>query len=163
MFRELPLEFVELRKSYRQSDPTFLAILDAIRNGTVTQAELDVLNTRVTGPIQNGWVGLTARNATADRINDQMLSKLRGTPRLYNAGATGRFQRARDKNLPSPRNLKLKVGARVMFTRNDPCKRWLNGTLGTVKALHQDLVTVEITDHRLHATYNVERTTWELL
>jgi ATP-dependent DNA helicase PIF1 len=138
-FAALEMEFIELEKVYRQSDEEFIRLLNAIRNRTVTDGDLELLNRRVDPdfepPPQEFSITLTSTNALADGINEERLARLRG--RLWKAVGTisGDFGR---EYLPTAVELKLKKGAQIMLLNNDSCGRWVNGTVGRVVGFAKD-------------------------
>lgn len=133
------MQFIELDKIYRQSDDTFITILNAVRNRTVTDEHLATLNERVSDdadPEDRGYMYLTATNADADAINTYMLRRLDTTPIECKADISGDFDA---KLAPTDSTLILKTGAQVMFLTNDPGGNWVNGTLGTlIESAHED-------------------------
>ena len=140
-FGQISLVSIELKKVYRQSDPTFIHILDHIRTSQVTDHDLSLLNERVcpddstlpataTGqPPQQLSITLSARRDTVDFINNRHLAELPGDTEIFKGDIQGEFP---ESSLPTPRELELKVGAQVLFVKNDMDRRWVNGTLGTV-------------------------------
>ncbi|MFW5719759.1 MAG: AAA family ATPase [Candidatus Dojkabacteria bacterium] len=127
------LEIYELEKIYRQTDSTFIELLHAIRNRTVSPAQITLLNQQVRdAPTKNSeepFIYLTATNQLADDINEAELENLHEKPKYYEGEIKGEFS---ERDLPTDELLGLKTGARVMFLNNDPEGRWINGTLGTV-------------------------------
>ncbi len=154
VFAELEFEFLELSRIYRQQEPEFIRLLSQIRNNTVTEAELALLNRRVgveLDPEPDGMViHLTTRNDAADRINLERLRELPGRPFHFRARIEGSFDA---KSYPTDELLALKKGAQVMMLTNDSAGRWVNGTLGRVLDIvydpdtDQDLIEVQFTDH----------------
>jgi ATP-dependent exoDNAse (exonuclease V) alpha subunit len=147
-FQALDLQFVELSKVYRQDNIHFLRLLDAIRLNRIDQDELDDLNQRhmasVEQPMDGPYVTLSARNYSADALNMKKLAGLAGKPKVYQANIFGQFD---PKSYPTDPMLTLKVGAQVMFLKNDPEKKFVNGTIGTVAAISaEDHILVEVTD-----------------
>lgn len=137
---------VDFTRVFRQSQTDFLATLDRCRSGMVTEADLDLLQSRVLSegkkPPSDHLV-LTAKKDEALRLNRYRLEALPGPSRVYAAIASGHFAKALDEEeLPAPRELELKKGARVMFTVNDPGRRWVNGTLATITELGDESVTL---------------------
>ena len=137
---------VEFTRVFRQNEADFLATLDRCRSGRVTKADLDLLDSRVLPegkkPPADHLV-LTGRKNEAQRLNHYRLEALEGPSRVYTARATGKFERQLDdEDLPAPRELELKVGARVLLTVNDPERRWSNGSLATVAGLREDQVVL---------------------
>lgn len=139
VFQQMQLVSIELTKVYRQNDPTFIALLDHIRTSAVTATDLYTLNHQVGAQIDttaNGLaITLSTRRDTVDYINSTRLRELEGETTLFEGVIEGDFP---ENNLPSPLHLELKVGAQVLFVRNDKEKRWVNGTLGTITGFTQN-------------------------
>lgn len=147
---------IEFQKVYRQEDESFLRILENVRLNKTTPENLMHLNERVCQPTKEDGavITLASLNRTADTINQQRLSEIEAEEYTYEGTVTGKFE---EKRFPVDKTLKLKVGAQVMFTRNDPRKRWVNGTIGSITKLAKDEITVT-TDN---GTYVVPNCTWE--
>ncbi len=144
VFREEPLAVYSLTQVYRQNEPEFLDILSDIRSGQDVEYALERLNNRCAGPHREGVTPLllTGTNATAARYNQEGLAQI-DLPSLHFEGRTkGKFNINTDR-LGAPPLLELKMGARVMALKNDMKRRWVNGSIGTVKALEPGKVTVE--------------------
>ncbi|MCP5404763.1 MAG: AAA family ATPase [Pseudomonadaceae bacterium] len=139
---------------FRQTDAPFITLLNAVRNGQSDASTLTRLNARVEEAPPKGAVILAARNNTVDAINQRELAKLATPARTYAAETSGDLS---GKEFTTPAELTLKVGARVMFTRNHKLGLWVNGTLGTVTKLESDLIEVETAD----SLHHVEREKWE--
>ena len=141
VFREKQVVSIELRKVYRQSDPVFIGILDNIRTSQATDSDLSLLNARVTsgqsGLLQSDSLAITLSTTrdTVDFINTQHLEELPGEPVILNGATSGDFP---ETMMPTPIQLELKVGAQVIFIKNDMDHRWVNGTLGIVIGLDED-------------------------
>lgn len=158
------LELVELEKVYRQTDPVFLEILGAIRDGTVTDGHLDVLNRRCVPDFEPApdelYVQLTTTNQLAQATNRAQLAKLPGRLHPFEGLLEGEFGH---DHAPAPLRLELKVGAQVMLVNNDPEGRWVNGTVGRVAEVlgpsDDPLVVVELEDG---TQAEVVPYTWEL-
>lgn len=134
---------IELQQVHRQKDVNFLEILDAVRENRVTESVLRRLNTRVNAfSDKDDVIRLTTHNAQADQINATKLELLPGEPTLFEAEVEGDFP---DNSYPTDASLMLKVGAKVMFVRNDTDGKFYNGKIGTVENIGQD-GTVTITD-----------------
>ena len=155
---------------YRQSDPTFIAILDRIRTNTATSADLQALNARViTSPPKLGGVSegrgglntlsitLATRRDIVDYINEQQLSALEGSPSVFFGTIKGDFP---ETSLPTPMELQLKPGAQVIFIKNDKDKRWVNGTLGTIDYIDEEAGVIGIINEQAQE-FDVEREVWE--
>ncbi len=138
------ISHVEFTRVFRQNEAEFLATLDRCRSGEVSEADLELLQSRVLPegrkpPVD--YLVLTAKKDEAQRLNRYRINALSGLSRSYTAVSTGRFASTLDdEDLPAPRELELKVGTRVMFTVNDPGRRWVNGALATVSALEDERV-----------------------
>lgn len=167
VFRQMQLVSIELRHVYRQSDPVFLGILDHIRAASVTNADLIKLNSRVvtadgedgnqTWQDKNLAITLSTRRDTVDFINDQRLAGLPGNPEVLMGAIQGEFPQ---NNLPTPLELRLKVGAQVLFVKNDRDHRWVNGTLGTVVGFDDEDHEHVMVCTESGQTYDVEREVW---
>ena len=160
VFREFQLVSIELRKVYRQSDPTFISILDHIRTNVVADSDLIQLNNRVDAEVDkhdNGLaITLSTRRDTVDHINEQKLKQLPGEPTVFMGEIKGEFP---ESSLPTPIQLDIKVGAQVIFIKNDLDKRWVNGTLGIVEAIDEDEgILYIVTDEGKE--FEVERASW---
>lgn len=165
VFRQLNITLVELEKVYRQTDDRFLDLLNAIRSGSVTEADLALLNSRCIPDFEPGpadfYVQLTATNSLAEATNQRQLARLRGRLYTFEGYLEGDFG---EDHAPAPLLLELKVGAQVMLVNNDPRGRWVNGTLGRVVRVvpgrrNEGLVAVELQDGDV---VEVTPYTWEL-
>lgn len=154
MFRP---KYIELDRIYRQRDGDFIRLLRKIRNRECEDRDMGLLNNRVRSldfDTSEHIVTLTTRNDDASRINERRLASLPGKEYHYQADITGEFDR---KNVIAEEILKLKTGAQVMMLKNDPEKRWVNGTIGRVYDLDHGLVRVQIGDE----VHEVGRGSWE--
>ena len=155
--QDVPLLRVELTTIYRQKDPGFVALLNRVRVAERTPDTVTELNRLCeNGAESGGGVTLTATNAAADGINDEALLRIASKEHLLKGELEGKFNFARDR-LPSPLELRLKVGAQVMFTKNDEQRRWVNGTMGVVRTIDEDSIRVDVDGK----THTVEHTSWE--
>ncbi len=165
-FSALAPEMIELQKVYRQQqDQTLLEILNAIRNRSITEDHLSLLNQRYDpefSPPENAMsVHLATTNAGAGVVNTQALDRLEGRPFRSQGTITGTFEQ---RSLPAPMSLELKLGAQVMLTSNDSNGRWVNGTVGVVEAIEEggfdydEVIIVQIEDGE---EVEVEPYTWE--
>ena len=159
VFHEMELVSIELKKVYRQSDKVFINLLDHIRTNTAGAADLQLLNTRVGAePIQKEelYITLATRRDSVDFINEQHLSELPGSPICLTGEIQGDFP---ESSLPTSMKLELKPGAQVIFVKNDPEKRWVNGTLGTVSGIDMNGEKVYIVTEE-GREYDVEQALW---
>lgn len=139
--RARTMKRVEFTRVFRQCEEGFIATLDRCRSGDVSDDDLRLLASRVLPegkkPPADHLV-LTATRAEAQRINVYRLAALPGPSRVYAASADGRFAKdSGEDELPVPRELELKLGARVMLTASDEAGRWSNGALATVVGLDE--------------------------
>ncbi len=165
------MDFVELEKVYRQSDADFIALLNAIRNRSVDDAQIAHLNSRLdpafAPPDGEFFITLTSTNDLAAARNREKLAALPGRPRRYEGLVEGEFERA---SLPTDAALELKPGAQVMLLTNDRRGRFVNGTIGRVSRIRKspgadDVVTVDIpdaADPSRVSQVDLSPNTWEL-
>lgn len=156
VFKRFNLPSIELQEVYRQDDPVFLRVLNNVRNYKVSADDLGVLNSRVCAPEADDMsIVLSPYHRAVDEINNRRLESLSGEATTYEAEMSGNFKAG---SAPVDLQLKLKVGAQVMFARNDSERRWVNGTLAEVVGLKDDEVRVRLSDGTEHA---VEKVQWE--
>jgi len=151
------LELVELEKIYRQKDDSFIDLLNSIRNKTMTDEQITLLNGRYRenlDRLEGESIFLTATNKQADEINKQNLEKLISRRSRFQGTIQGEFEQ---KSLPTETDLVLKKNARIMLLNNDSYGRWINGTLGTIVKMKKDEMSVKL-DHG--ETVDVEPYTW---
>ncbi|RXJ44444.1 helix-turn-helix domain-containing protein [Gelidibacter gilvus] len=153
---------IELRHIYRQENPKFIEILNEIRNNTLSQASADELNKRYIKDFKpdpkEGYIALTTHNNRAEMVNATELEALTTKEYTYKAKVSGKFP---DYAFPNKEELQLKVGAQVMFIKNDssPEKRYFNGKIGKVIFLDKDEVVVKCPDDDYNI--NTTREEWE--
>jgi len=159
--KEIPLITIELTKVYRQSDENFLAILNAIRDGDVANINFDHLNERYDPDFnskEEPYVYLCSHNKMADDINQEKLDQIKVSPKTYEAKLFGEFK---ENQFPNEQFLDLKIGAQIMFIRNDISgeKRYFNGKLGEISALDENEIKVILDGSEKEIT--VKREVWE--
>ena len=135
VFGQIPLVSIELTKVYRQTDQVFLNVLDHIRTGNINRPDLQLLNTCLNQNIGSGgemFITLAARRDTVDSINRNKLNGLPGESIFFKGEIKGDFP---ESSLPTHLELELKVGAQIIFIKNDKDKRWVNGTIGTISGI----------------------------
>ena len=165
VFEKLELPTIEFVKVYRQDELIFQNILNNVRQGVCSDEDLAELNSRCVEPdsSQDPIITLTPFKETAQKINLQHLEEINDKEYVYEGVINGKFAKkdkdgnVREDNLPAPMQLALKVGAQVMFTRNDLSRRWVNGTLGTVVELNQKEIKVKVGD----SVHSVDVVAWE--
>ncbi len=161
VLQEQPMAFIELDKIFRQSDPTFIDMLNQFRTSTVQPETLQKLQERVVPSSEdynNGIITLTTHNQKANQINTNALAQLKDKPLTYQATVTGEFP---ENIYPLDYTLVLKKGAQVMFVKNDPSaeKRYYNGKMAKVIELDKNTIKVQfIEDNNI---IEVEEYEWE--
>ena len=161
VWQQMQLVSIELRKVYRQRDDRFIAMLDRIRQNAATQADLATLNARLNASLDTSGdklqIILATRRDTVDYVNEQRLAELEGSPTVFHGAIEGEFP---ETSLPTPMELRVKLGAQVIFIKNDKEKRWVNGTLGTITEIDADegSICVMLEDGR---DVSVEPEVWE--
>ncbi len=151
VLQQAPYVRIELDKVYRQSDESFIHILNEMREQGLSAQSIDRLNARYLPDFRpsadDPYITLTTHNRTAQAINQEWLDALDTPETIYNATIRGEFP---GDAHPTDVSLKLKPGAQVMFVKNDssPEKRFYNGKIGTVTKLEPDTVHVATPDGR---------------
>ncbi len=167
VMQDLPMEFVELEKIYRQKDSDFIELLNKIRNNSVEDADITQLNKRFAADFDENksdqfYITLTTTNAAADELNQKKLSTLKAKIRNYSGSISGNFD---SKHLPTAVELDLKIGAQVMMLNNDTGKRWVNGSVGKITDIQtdpdsgEDFLIVKLNSGQ---TVEVSKYTWEV-
>lgn len=157
-----PLLYIELSRIFRQTDQTFISILNNLRNNTVSAQDVAALNAFVRPDFDlrqhEGYITLTTHNAKADEINAQSLASLSGKIFTYNPEIIGDFP---EKIFPIDENLQLKEGAQIMFVKNDLSveKQYFNGKTGIIKSLSEQEILVHFAEE--NKTIEVERYEWK--
>lgn len=153
------IEMIELQKVYRQHDNRFLDLLNKIRLNACEQSDLDLLNSRFYPryePGENDYViTLCTTNSVADTINKRRLNQLKSEAKVYSGDVNGDFPVA---TLPTESELELKVGAQIIFIRNDLAGRWVNGSIGKVVELEEYSIKVQLQNGDEH---ELEPHEWE--
>jgi len=162
VWQQMQLVSIELRKVYRQRDDNFIAMLDRIRQNQATQNDLAALNERTVGQTRRESgeglsITLATRRDTVDFINEQRLGNLEGQLTVFRGWVKDDFP---ETSFPTPIELHVKLGAQIIFIRNDKDKRWVNGTLGIITEMDEEegIITVRTEDGM---DYDVEREVWE--
>ena len=169
VWREDSLERYELSEIFRQHDEHFKTILNAIRDGSCTQEMLDYINTCGNRfPPHDDVIRLATINESVNSVNRSRMARIESPAKRFDAVFSAADEKAFGRTLPAEPVVELKVGAQVMFIKNDdsstkkgpngPIKRWVNGTIGHVLELPSSGgVIVEVDGERLE----VGRSTWE--
>ncbi len=155
--------YIELKKVYRQSDRKFIDLLNKVRNNKMDEEGYNLLNSRLVNNQQinyDKYITLTTHNQKADVINNSELGKINNDEFILTASIDGIFS---EQSFPVEQKLILKVGAKVMFVKNDSekIKRYYNGKIGTVKKIEEEKIWVECTDAETTSQISLGKETWK--
>ena len=155
--KRMNLPKIEFQKVYRQKDQPFLDILDRMRVGENIQEDFETINAHVSSDDKVGdySVTLTAYNRIAESINEMKLYEIEAEEFCYEGDLDGKFKM---QDAPVPVKLQLKVGAQVIFCRNDYPRGVVNGTIAKVTKLTDDKIFVILENGK---TLKVEKMVWE--
>ena len=162
VMQQNPPLYIELSKIFRQTDDVFISILNNLRNNQISPEDIQTLNQYVKPDFDlkanKGYITLTTHNAKADSMNAQALEDLEGKLVTYKPEIVDDFP---DKIYPVEENLKLKVGAQVMFVKNDLSfdKKYFNGKMGIIKSLSSNEILVHFPEE--NKTIEVEKYEWQ--
>jgi hypothetical protein len=160
--RQEPPVYIELQKVFRQQDEDFITLLNHLRNNQVTPVDIEILNQhhQPANEIRNykEVITLTTHNYKADDINQRELRSLQTPAHVFDAFIEGEFP---DNMFPVLASLELKVGAQIMFIRNDSSeeRKYVNGKLATVLEIEDDAVWVSLAESQ--ERYQLKRARWE--
>ncbi len=158
--QQTPYVSIELTHIYRQSDQRFIDLLNGIREKTITREQLADLNQRYVPDFapadDEGYITLTTHNNAAQAINSRQLETLPTRPYTFTATIENDFP---SQAYPTEAELSLKIGAQVMFIKNDasPDKLFYNGKIGRITNIDDDLIFVKSG----YQTIAVDRLIWE--
>ena len=145
VLQKTPYLCVELDHIYRQHDEDFITLLNKVRDNRMDAECLRLLNSRYlptfTPDDREGYITLTTHNFQADEINESKLSALPSKSVVFKAEVKGTFP---ENTYPTKENLELKVGAQVMFVKNDPDKAFFNGKIGRIVDIDEKVGRVEV-------------------
>jgi len=155
IWKRCEFKIYELTQVFRQSDPTFKEALNAVRDGTVTDDQIKILNSRygVKVPTE-GTVTLAPTNALVTKINQTKLDQLKEKNFTYRATITGNMKQSA---FPTEEFLQLKVGAQIVMLKNSTEGKWVNGTVGKIEELTDESIKVNIKG----TVYTLEPETWD--
>ena len=157
-----PPLYIELSKIFRQTDDVFIAILNNLRNNQMAAKDMQILNQYVKPDFDlkanTGYITLTTHNTIADSMNAKSLEDLDGKLVTYTPEIVGDFP---DKIFPVEADLKLKIGAQIMFVKNDLSfeKKFFNGKMGTIQSLSSNEILVHFPEEKV--TIEVEKYEWQ--
>ena len=154
---------MQLNKVYRQSNRTFISLLNNVRNAQLNDGDFEILQDRYQPhfePDEEGFVTLCSHNSTADTINKEKLAKLPGESFKFQAEIKGDFF---ESQYPAEPVLELKEGAQVMFIKNDISgeKKYYNGKIAVVSHISKDKIEVVVPNSR--EIIEVEKDVWQNL
>jgi len=145
-YQEANVVSIELKHIYRQKNEDFITVLNEIRNDDLSEKSAAILNKRFNPTFSptkdDGYITLTTHNKRAHLINDSELNKIKHKTHFFEAEVSGKFS---ENAYPNDEKLALKVGAQVMFIKNDSSaeKRYFNGKIGIVTDISKENVTVQ--------------------
>ncbi|MFW0715618.1 helix-turn-helix domain-containing protein [Pedobacter sp. N23S346] len=160
--RENPPVYIELDKIYRQADSVFINLLNNLRNNQITAEDTALLRQHYKQDFKpqadDNYITLTTHNNKADTINRERLTQLKTKSYFFEAKVTGDFN---EYAYPNDKSLELKVGAQIMFIKNDMTaeKRYYNGKIGVVHHIEKDVIEIELPEEKTVIT--VSPYTWE--
>ncbi|MEJ5993534.1 helix-turn-helix domain-containing protein [Pedobacter sp. Du54] len=157
-----PPVYIELEKIYRQADEVFINLLNNLRNNQVTPEDIALLQNyyreNFKPNLSDNYITLTTHNQKADALNKSSLNELNGKSYYYRATIEMEFP---ESAYPAEHTLELKVGAQVMFMKNDPTgeQRFFNGKIATVVSLSDEVIKVKANGS--NETILIEKYTWK--
>ncbi len=153
---------IELKHIYRQADRRFIELLNRLRNNRLDPPTAQELNTRYVPDFnpagRDGYITLCTHNRAADAINASRLGALKQKTQRFKAEIDGEFP---EHMYPTKASLELKIGAQVMFMRNDPSpeKLYFNGKIGRITRISGDVIKVKCSEDSKEIS--VEPLTWK--
>jgi hypothetical protein len=163
VFAEQPPVYIELEKVYRQKDQAFINLLNKVRSNEMDEEGYELLQSRYQPSyepeVDDFHISLTTHNHKADATNALALEKIKQAPRFFKADVKGDFP---ENAYPAEAMLCLKIGARVMFLRNDTEKirRYYNGKIGVVEKIDEDQISIRCEDSTTESI-QIKREVWE--
>ena len=144
VIEKTPPVYIELTKIYRQSDGRFIDLLNRVRTNTVSMEDMQTINSRYRQQTSNdnGVIVLTTHRHQAEKINHEQLEGLPSEQREYEASIGGEFPQ---DSFPTDKTLRLKVGAQIMFVKNDghTPMQYYNGKIGKIVELDDEFITIQ--------------------
>ena len=149
VIQQQPPVYIEFEKIFRQTNNEFIRVLNEIRNNCLSPESMQLLeeryNPHFVPPANDTYITLTTHNYKADRINAEELAKIKGKTYRFEAIIQGEYP---EKSYPTEKILELKIGAKVMFLKNDTeqPRRYYNGKTGIVESVEEDFITIKCHD-----------------
>jgi DNA polymerase III delta prime subunit len=162
VLQQHPPVYIELEKIYRQADEVFIKLLNNLRNNAVTADDLALLKKFYRQDfrpnLKDNYITLTTHNQKADALNKNSLDALKAETWSYKCEIEDDFS---ESSYPAEHVLQLKVGAQVMFIKNDPTpeKRFFNGKIAIVTDLQKDII--EVQTEGVKEKIKLEKFTWK--
>ena len=147
--QESSMVTIELKHIYRQKDDVFVKVLNEVRNDKLTQESYDILHQRYIPEFkpkeEEGYITLTTHNKSANNTNKEHIDRIKKKSKFFKAKVDGTFS---EYSFPTDNNLELKLGAQVMYVKNDssPEKRYFNGKIGKIISFDKDNIVVRCPD-----------------
>ena len=157
-----PPVHIEFDKIFRQTNADFISLLNEIRNNRLSEEGLKLLQSRYNPTFipakEDTYITLTTHNYKADKTNSDELSKLNGKIYRFQAGIKGDFP---EKSYPTEKELVLKIGAKVMFIKNDTqtVRRFFNGKIGIIEDIEENTIFIKCSGD--NEIIELERMVWE--
>ncbi len=154
--------YIELDKIFRQTNGDFIRVLNEVRNNCLSESGIKVLQSRYNPlfvpPSDDTYITLTTHNYKADQINAEEIAKIKGKLYSFEAEIQGEYP---EKSYPTEKTLELKIGAKVMFLKNDTetPRRFFNGKIGMVVSIEKDLIIIKCPDD--FENIEVGKAVWE--
>ncbi|HLP06367.1 MAG TPA: helix-turn-helix domain-containing protein [Paludibacter sp.] len=154
--------YIELDKIFRQTNADFIRVLNEVRNNCLSESGLKLLQSRYNPlfvpPADDTFITLTTHNYKADQINAEELAKIKGKTYTFNAKIEGEYP---EKSYPTEQKLELKIGAKVMFLRNDTetPRRFFNGKIGMIESIEEDVIEIKCPGEP--GVVELQRAVWE--
>lgn len=141
--------YIELDKIFRQTNASFIQVLNEVRNNCLSDSSLRLLQSRY-NPLfvpsaDDTYITLTTHNYKADQLNAEELAKIKGKIYSFDATIEGEYP---EKSYPTEKTLELKIGAKVMFLKNDTetPRRFFNGKIGVIEKINDNSITIQCPD-----------------
>jgi len=154
--------YIELDKIFRQTNGDFIQVLNEVRNDCLSDSSLKLLQSRYNPlfvpPSDDTYITLTTHNYKADQINAEELAKIKGKTYTFDATIEGEYP---EKSYPTEKMLELKVGAKVMFLKNDTetPRRFFNGKIGVIESVEEDSIQIKCPDD--FEAIELKKAVWE--
>ena len=152
--------YLELKKVYRQSEQSFVDLLNNVRNNCLTVSDLNTLNDRFhpnfSPQKEDNYITLTTHNYKAEQINNKELNHLTGKMHTFTGEVRGEFP---DYSLPTEMQLRLKENAQIMFIKNDPNGNYYNGKIAIISRILNEQIYVYLPEK--NTEIQVQKESWK--